>query len=159
VTSSHVVLPSNVTVLDATTSPQLTLTTCNPRYSAAQRLVVVATLRAAVMAATVPTTSAPPNSTTTSGPSSSAPTTPPSLAGGAEGLGGGGLGGVSARGEAAKAVLWGVLAFLAGILGAFGWLKGRRPWSWVVFGMGVPITLAALLICYQHISLALPQSF
>ncbi len=41
-----VVDPGDVAVLDPTARPELTLTTCNPRYSAAQRLVVVATLSA-----------------------------------------------------------------------------------------------------------------
>jgi sortase A len=44
VASSQVVLPTDVSVVDATPTPQLTLTTCNPRYSASQRLVVHATL-------------------------------------------------------------------------------------------------------------------
>jgi sortase A len=35
-------LPSGDSVLDPTTRPTLVLTTCNPRYSAAQRLVVFA---------------------------------------------------------------------------------------------------------------------
>ena len=34
--------PTDVAVLDPTGTDQLTLTTCNPRYSASQRLVVVA---------------------------------------------------------------------------------------------------------------------
>ncbi len=42
VVTSHVVLPSNTAVLDASTSPELTLTTCNPRYSVGPRLVVLA---------------------------------------------------------------------------------------------------------------------
>jgi len=45
------------------------------------------------------------------------------------------------------------------VVGFIGWRRGRRPWSWVTLGMGVPLTVAALLVCYQHISLALPQSF
>jgi sortase A len=36
--------PSDVSVIDPTTTNQLTLTTCTPRYSAAQRLVVQAAL-------------------------------------------------------------------------------------------------------------------
>jgi sortase A len=39
---SEVVPPSDIGVLDPSPVPELTLTTCNPRYSAAQRLVVVA---------------------------------------------------------------------------------------------------------------------
>jgi len=44
VTRSLVVAPDDVAVLDRTATPQLTLTTCNPKYSAAQRLVVEARL-------------------------------------------------------------------------------------------------------------------
>jgi len=44
VTGSEVVSPDDGAVLDATTTSQLTLTTCTPKYSAAQRLIVVARL-------------------------------------------------------------------------------------------------------------------
>jgi sortase A len=50
VTSSQSVLPSDVSVISATTNPTLTLTTCTPRYSASQRLVVHATLVASILA-------------------------------------------------------------------------------------------------------------
>lgn len=43
VTRSFIIVPSNDSVLDQTTEPTLVLTTCNPRFSAAQRLIVVAT--------------------------------------------------------------------------------------------------------------------
>ncbi|MDR3649259.1 MAG: class E sortase [Acidimicrobiales bacterium] len=156
VVTSHVVAPSNVTVLAQTSTPELTLTTCNPRYSAATRLVVVATLKTSITSASFPTTTTLPGTSTSSSP----PTTTPVLAGGAEGAqGSGGLGGVSTRGEVGEAGLWGALTVISGILGVIGWRRGRRPWSWVVLSMGVPLTVAALLVCYQHISLALPQSF
>jgi sortase A len=44
VTGHEVVLPSDVSVLDNTPFPQLTLTTCNPRFSATTRLIVFARL-------------------------------------------------------------------------------------------------------------------
>jgi sortase A len=44
VTDLLIVSPSDTAVLNPTTTPTLTLTTCNPRFSAAQRLVVQATL-------------------------------------------------------------------------------------------------------------------
>jgi sortase A len=44
VTTQFVVAPSDGAVLNPTPTPTLTLTTCNPRYSAAQRLIVQATL-------------------------------------------------------------------------------------------------------------------
>jgi sortase A len=159
VASSHVVLPSNVTVLDASTAPELTLTTCNPRYSAAQRLVVVAMLTSTTLTPTSVATTTPPASTSTTGPSVT--TTAPTLAGGAEAgaAKAGALSGVSTRGQVELATLWGALTLLAAVLGAIGWRRGRRPWSWVVLATGTPLTVAALLLCYQHISLALPQSF
>ncbi len=154
VVTAHVVSPTNTAVLDASTGPQLTLTTCNPRYSAATRLVVVATLTAAALT-TPPTV---PTSTPTSSPTST-PTALPKSLGGGEGENSGGLSGVSTRGQVELAILWGAMTLLAAALGLVGWRRGRRPWSWVVFAMGAPLTLAGLLVCYQHISLALPQSF
>ncbi len=44
VVRSEVVAPSDLSVLAPSAVPQLTLTTCTPRYSAAQRLVIVARL-------------------------------------------------------------------------------------------------------------------
>ena len=49
VTSSQAVDPSDVAVVAPTPTPMLTLTTCNPRYSASQRLVVQAALVADVL--------------------------------------------------------------------------------------------------------------
>jgi sortase A len=43
-TTQFIVAPSDGAVLNPTGTPSLTLTTCNPRYSASQRLVVRATL-------------------------------------------------------------------------------------------------------------------
>lgn len=45
VTTEFVVSPSDGSVLDPTATPTLTLTTCNPRYSATQRLIVRAALQ------------------------------------------------------------------------------------------------------------------
>ena len=57
VVSSRAVDPSDVAVVAPTATPMLTLTTCNPRYSASQRLVVQASLAADVLTgSTAPTT-------------------------------------------------------------------------------------------------------
>jgi len=42
VTRVFVITPDNSSVLDQTKNPTLVLTTCNPRYSAAERLIVIA---------------------------------------------------------------------------------------------------------------------
>jgi sortase A len=47
---SQVVVPTDVAVVAPTPNPQHTLTTCNPRYSASQRLVVSANLVASELA-------------------------------------------------------------------------------------------------------------
>ena len=58
VTRNLVVAPDDVAVLRPTATPQLTLTTCNPKYSAAQRMVVEARLTTPPAPAT-PVSSAP----------------------------------------------------------------------------------------------------
>ena len=50
--SSQAVAPTDVSVTDATVLPTLTLTTCNPRYSATQRLVVQARLTSDTLSGT-----------------------------------------------------------------------------------------------------------
>ena len=45
VSETEIVTPTDAAVLDDTTASHLTLTTCNPRFSASQRLVVVALLQ------------------------------------------------------------------------------------------------------------------
>jgi sortase A len=52
VISSQAVAPTDVAVVAPTPTPMLTLTTCNPRYSASQRLVVHAALVADVLTGT-----------------------------------------------------------------------------------------------------------
>ncbi|HZU72170.1 MAG TPA: class E sortase [Acidimicrobiales bacterium] len=54
VTGSQVVAPTDVAVVAPTTGDRLTLTTCNPRFSAAQRLVVSAQLDLSVSPAVAP---------------------------------------------------------------------------------------------------------
>jgi len=153
VVGSHVVSPSDTAVLDASTVPELTLTTCNPRYSDATRLVVTATLKTAITPASfTPATTTPGSTTATTTPATLA--LPKTLAGGDEGLAA-----VTTGGQVRQALLWGALTVLAGVLGAIGWRRGRRPWAWAVLAMGTPLTLGALLVCFQHVSLALPQSF
>ena len=48
-TQQQIVDPTDVAVVDPTPTPTLTLTTCNPRYSASQRLVVHAALVASYL--------------------------------------------------------------------------------------------------------------
>ena len=152
VTGSHVVDPNNTAVLDSTSSPTLTLTTCNPRYSAATRLVVTASLKSALTAVPRVPVGTPTSTTPTTAPVK--PAIPPTLAGGEEGLAG-----VSTRGEVERAVIWAVLALVAAGLGWVAFRRGRRPWTWAVLATGTPLIVGAVMVCFQHVSLALPQSF
>ncbi len=60
VTGSLAVSPTDVSVIDQTRGATLTLTTCNPRYSASQRLVVHARLVASILNHPKPHVSATP---------------------------------------------------------------------------------------------------
>lgn len=54
VAESKIVLPTEVSVLDQTPDARLTLTTCNPKFSAKERLIVVASLEGPPKARSVP---------------------------------------------------------------------------------------------------------
>jgi sortase A len=144
VSESTIVAPSDSAVLDASTTPELTLTTCNPRYSASQRLVVVATLQSsqpAVVAAATP----PVRHHRTAKAEASQLT---QLDGGG---GGSGITGV---------VLWGLLAAVVALIGAMAWRRSKRPWPrWVTVAIGTPGFLVALFVFYGHLSTLLPASF
>ena len=64
---SQAVSPTDVAVVAPTPGPTLTLTTCNPRYSASQRLVVHATLFADTLTGHAKTTGPSTDHVTTSG--------------------------------------------------------------------------------------------
>lgn len=145
VVRSQVVPPTDVGVLaphgDQAT---LTLTTCNPRYSAATRLVVTAVLtpdRAeAGRPAVTPTTSAP---------DSARP--PPSPADG------------SVLDEGSQSpwpgILWGAATLAVALSARFAWRRGPRRLRWAAVVIGVPLVAGGLLLCFEHLSLALPASF
>jgi sortase A len=141
VTQSTTVPPTDSAVLDSTGPSELTLTTCNPRYSATQRLIVVALLQSSDLVgsghsggSTKPTTTAKSASRTEL----------------ADNGGGGSVGG---------AVLWGLLtAVVAVAVWAF-WRRLRGPGRWGVLTLGTPVVLVVLFIFFGHVSAVLPASF
>lgn len=148
---TQIVSPNDTAVLDESTTPQLTLTTCNPRYSASQRLVVVAFLDTTSSPAA--TTPKPTTRTTTPGGSKTTKTTSPtetlsSLADGA-----------TQRGPVLPAVLWAIGTLILAIAVYLGAKRVHRPFTWIAYVIGVPLVLLALFICFEHVSLALPASF
>ena len=142
VKSTEIVSPNDNAVLDSATTPELTLTTCNPRYSASQRLVVVALLD---------TTVAPGTHTHTQ-----PPVAPPRLTkvqAAAAVASGGQDGGVL------PAVLWGLVVLVGAIVLRLVARRLPRLVRWPSYAIGIPLLLAALFVCFEHVSLALPASF
>ncbi len=139
-----VVSPDDVAVLDPTSFPQLTLTTCNPRFSATSRLIVFARL--------VGPAEAPPAAPTTVAPASAAPT-----AGAAAALAGTSLG----HGESGAwlpSILYGLLVVL-GWIGVRIWINRTRRWHRLAaFVVGIGICLVPLWFCFENAVLLLPQS-
>ena len=141
---STVVSPSDRAVLAAGTTPELSLTTCNPRFSASTRLVV----QAALFSSSAP--AAPAGSTTTT-------TTPPKglTVGSAAGdnLAGG-------QGNWQPPLLWGLGVLVAGALVLL-WGRRRRERRnrWLVYGAGGAGVLVVLFFFFGAVSPLLPASF
>lgn len=128
-----VVTPTDVSVLAATTTPSITLTTCNPRFSAAQRLVVRGVLTSSQLS------SAPLHYVSAS---SSTHRQAAQLAG-------------SSSQDWGTVILWGVVV-LAVI--ALAWLLARRWRRWPVYLASVPILLVLLYFFFRSITPHLPAS-
>ena len=142
VSGSQVVVPTDVAVLASSVGKStLTLTTCNPRYSAAQRLVVTATFDGKTAPTTIATSTSRAGADSLAGESSSSA------------LGGGSASWV-------PPVLWGLLTIGIVVAAYILWrVAGRRVLRIVIVVSAVPLFLLALLVCFEHISLALPGSF
>ena len=133
-----IVQPSQVDVLDPTPEPRLTLTTCNPKYSAAERLVVVADL-------------AP-------GEAGTPPTPPPSAAGGTQPapreLAQAGLS--ASRHSKLSTGAWGLATVL---VGGTWWSAVRRRRRRSTYVAGAPLFLIVLFGFYANLELLLPSNF
>lgn len=138
---SVVVSPGDMSVLTPSAAPELTLTTCTPRFSASDRLVVQATL---VQASVPPTqVSSPP------------PPIPPRRAT-REPIEGADLAG--AGGDWLPAAGWGAL--VSALAGALWWLaRRRRSHRWLVYAAGGVVVLIALFFFFGAVSPLLPASF
>lgn len=137
VAKTTVVDPTDVSVIDPTPGAQLTLTTCNPRFSATQRLVVVADLVSrpapAPLPAAVPTRR-PPAAVT------------PSLSG--------------RQGLLLPIVGWGLGLAVVGLLI---WLVARNRYNRlhraVTYAVGALPFLAVLFFFFKALSLLLPARY
>jgi len=134
-TKSLVVSPGDTTVVDNVIANQLTLTTCNPRFSASSRLVVQATLAHSQLFAN----SGLPAHKLHADPKSQ------SLAGDSD---------VSL----ADALFWGFVTALV-IAGIFVAAWRFRRHRWLIYGVGAVGTLVLLWFFFGAVSPLLPASF
>jgi len=145
-TAQTVVSPSDVTVLNASTTPELTLTTCNPRYSASQRLVVKARLTSSTLFGAAGQTGSTPTTTTT------VPTD--------QQLAGTGLAGGAATNSAGRWVESALMALATVAVGVGVWLLARRVrHPWAIYLPGIVAVLVVLFFFFMVISPLLPASY
>jgi sortase A len=141
VTALAVVAPTDLAVLDPTSVPTLTLTTCNPRYSAAQRLVAQATLVSPP--ATIPIVNEP---KVTGANRSGADTTSKGLAGNGS--------------SAWLAIGWGAAAAaFAAVVWLLARRRSRRLTRFGVAAVGSVLFLVLLFFFFQSVTPLLPASF
>jgi sortase A len=142
VTSSQSVLPSDVSVVDQTLTPTLTLTTCTPRYSASQRLVVHARLVASILAGHTKKAPARAGSAGAGGAAPSVATVPS-----------------TATRDWTAAILWGVAvaALITGLwIGARRTRKGQKV---ALITGGSLVGLAVVFFFFQAVAPLLPASY
>ena len=144
-----VVSPTDVAVLDPTPFAQLTLTTCNPRFSATSRLIVVARLNGQIPVA-------PPKTPATTVPAASSGP-PPTIAGGATPT-------LDNLGSGNHHALWPAIAY--GALVVLLWVgvrllinRTRRWWRFGAYVVGIAVCLVPLWFCFENAALLLPQNF
>jgi sortase A len=135
---TDIVDPSQSEVLDNTPDNRLTLTTCHPRFSAAQRMIVVAKLISPVL-------EPPPAPAAEPAPEE----TPPAQKAGLDA----GLSGASTANG--PAIAWGLLA--AVIWGLTWWVS--RWWRrWPTYIVGTGLFLVALYVFFENVSRLLPAN-
>ncbi len=137
-----VVDPSRLDVLndqkgaDGKPRALLILTTCHPKYSAAQRLIVTAELVVDPGTTPLPPTRAEPE------PGKQQTSLETDLSG--------------EESSRTPTIVWGLIAAL---IGALWWLAFHRHPSWYTWIPGAVPFLIALFVCYQHLERLLPANY
>ena len=141
VREKKVVTPEEISVLDDTTDNRLTLTTCHPKYSAAQRLIVIGQLVGPAIDAPVLTGGTPTPA-------------PPRSASLATGEAPAGLSGGKAANR--PAIAWAIVAATVWLIAwGIGRWSGRR---WTTYALAVPVFLVALFMFYENVARLLPAN-
>lgn len=137
VSEQRIVSPTQVDVLADQGDDRLTLTSCNPKYSARQRIVIIAKLAANEVA--LPR---PPRAAGADGAPAPAPAAIDSIDG--------------AGAPALPAILLGLLCAAIWLLA---WALGRRWRKWPSYALGLPFFLVALFYFFEEFSRLLPSNF
>jgi sortase A len=132
-TEQLIVSPKEVSVLDPTAEASLTLTTCNPKFSASQRLVVKAVLD--------PERSPEPQEA------------PPEPVANRESLDDA----LSGQGEPKLPTVW--FGLLTALVGALWWLVFHRYHRWTTWFAGVIPFAIVLFLFYYHLERLLPANY
>ena len=132
VSEKTVVTPSHVEVLGSTPDNRLTLTTCEPRFSNAKRLILVASLKGEAVAAP-PTAPKPPARRGLAGE--------PGLSG--------------ERRSIVPTIQW---ACIAGAIAIAGYMLGRVWRKWPAYIAVTPPFLVVLFVFFENISRLLPAN-
>jgi sortase A len=132
VKEQHIVSPSDVSVLEDKGDDRLTMTSCNPRYSARQRIVVVSELA--------------PDETAFVRPARSEGAPAPAA-----------IDDIDGEGQPAlPAILLGVLCAAIWLLA---WLIGRQWRKWPCYAIGFPFFMVTLFYFFEEFSRLLPSNF
>ena len=148
VREKKIVKPSQNEVLDPSEDNLLTLTTCHPRFSAAQRLIIVGELTDNPAPAPPPPAVAPP---------SEEPGEEPDVVGEEE-VERPTLDEASVSGDdTAKlpAILWGLLA---GFVWLVTWLLSKRWGRLTAYAMGTPVFVVVLFVFFENFARLLPAN-
>jgi sortase A len=150
VSRTEVVRPSQLEVLRQTKDAELTLTTCEPRYSARRRLVIHAVLQDHPAPSPTTTTSTTSTSVPSTASTRAARSTTTTIA--ADVVGGGLSGDPTARWPT---FLYGALTAVIGVLVWLASKRWRRLWAYV---LGAPVFFIALYVFFENVSRLLPAN-
>lgn len=146
-----VVSPTDVSVIDPTPFPQLTLTTCNPRFSATSRMVVFARLKGQAGLVKSPPTTVAANQKASVLPGDK-PAAGQAAAAAITTLNGG-------RSSAwSPALLYGLLTVALWVGTRLAINRTRRWYRLAAYVVGIGVCLIPLWFCFENVVLLLPQS-
>jgi sortase A len=140
----HIVSPSASEVLDDFGDNRLTLTACHPKYSARQRIVVVARLVGTAAAPAAPTEGTTPTQPedTTDDETASGQTIDGSLSG-----------------ESTSAWPAVLLAVACALIWLAAWVAAKLVSPWAAYAVGAPIFFVVLFFFYESFYRLLPANF